>query len=614
MKTKTLTLLTLVVISSIAMAQIINVPGDQPTIQAGIDVSQSGDTVLVEQGAYFENIDFNGKAITVMSNYLNSLDSADLYNTIIDGGQPTDPDNASVVYFTSGEDSLSIICGFTIQNGTGTYPDIWGSRSGGGIYCVSSGPKILHNRIINNSVSYTLGALGGGICSDTSFAKPVIIRHNLIANNYVYNQSTSFIQAEGAGICIGGDAIITHNIIKQNTAKGWPYGGGLYLWKCAGLISHNYIVDNLVDTDLPYGMGGGIYIVKPYPGLTISQNNISGNKCIGLSNKGGAIGAIQFETTEDYFIDGNQIYQNEAMDGGGISISGSYNCIITNNVIQNNDALDDGGGIHLWLYGEDKHDYALRSHRQVMPTKSFGKSKSFMQLIVNNTISNNNALSVGGGIASELGVSDFLAFNNIIYENSAVLGELYLASNVSNAYLFNNNLDTNLISGPGTWTGGNNIFVDPEFDSSGYHLLVSSDCIEAGINTLEINGDNYYCPEFDIDGEIRPFNLSVDIGADEYYPVTGIVELHNSNDNIIFQNFPNPFTNYITISFELKSDSYINLSIFDMAGKKIQTLISGNLQPGIHKTDWDASRLENGIYFCSLKTSEGIQTRKIIKL
>jgi len=139
MKTKTLTLLTLVVISSIAMAQIINVPGDQPTIQAGIDVSQSGDTVLVEQGAYFENIDFNGKAITVMSNYLNSLDSADLYNTIIDGGQPTDPDNASVVYFTSGEDSLSIICGFTIQNGTGTYPDIWGSRSGGGIYCVSSG-------------------------------------------------------------------------------------------------------------------------------------------------------------------------------------------------------------------------------------------------------------------------------------------------------------------------------------------------------------------------------------------------------------------------------------------------------------------------------------------
>src|SRR6266700_1042933 len=45
----------------------INVPADQPTIQAAITLAQSGDTVLVAPGTYLENNDFLGKAITVTS-------------------------------------------------------------------------------------------------------------------------------------------------------------------------------------------------------------------------------------------------------------------------------------------------------------------------------------------------------------------------------------------------------------------------------------------------------------------------------------------------------------------------------------------------------------------
>src|SRR4029079_12057608 len=82
------------------------VPNDQPNIQSAINVSISGDTVLVAPGTHFENINFEGKAITVTS-------ESGPQNTIIDGGK-----SGSVVIFTAGEGRDSILNGFTLQNGS----------------------------------------------------------------------------------------------------------------------------------------------------------------------------------------------------------------------------------------------------------------------------------------------------------------------------------------------------------------------------------------------------------------------------------------------------------------------------------------------------------------
>ncbi|MCK5271245.1 MAG: hypothetical protein KAJ52_01665, partial [Sedimentisphaerales bacterium] len=71
------------------------------TIQAAIDDADACDVIIVEPGTYLENIDFLGKAITVRST--DPCDPCVVAATIIDGGEPDDPNNASVVTFKSGE-------------------------------------------------------------------------------------------------------------------------------------------------------------------------------------------------------------------------------------------------------------------------------------------------------------------------------------------------------------------------------------------------------------------------------------------------------------------------------------------------------------------------------
>ena len=110
----------IVLLVAVTNAQIINVPSDKLTIQAGIDSASNGDTVLVEEGTYLENIDFMGKAIVVASKFILDGDTSHISKTIIDGSQATDPDTASVVSFKSGEDTTSVITGFTITGGKGT--------------------------------------------------------------------------------------------------------------------------------------------------------------------------------------------------------------------------------------------------------------------------------------------------------------------------------------------------------------------------------------------------------------------------------------------------------------------------------------------------------------
>jgi hypothetical protein len=147
-----ITITVLCALCAVVQASIIHVPADYPSIQAAIDAAVDGDTVLVAPGTYVENINFKGKAITVKS-------SAGAESTVINGKNPQNPDRGSVVLFMKGEQADSVLEGFSLIKGSGTYQDYWGfwDPYGGGIFCKASSPTILNNIISENDADYGAG-------------------------------------------------------------------------------------------------------------------------------------------------------------------------------------------------------------------------------------------------------------------------------------------------------------------------------------------------------------------------------------------------------------------------------------------------------------------------
>ena len=68
------------------------------------------------------------------------------------------------------------------------------------------------------------------------------------------------------------------------------------------------------------------------------------------------------------------------------------------------------------------------------------------------------------------------------------------------------------------------------------------------------------------------------------------------------QNYPNPFSNQTTIEFTLHDAGVISLSIYDITGKRLETILSKKLPKGDHKINWNAKGLNEGIYFIRLET------------
>jgi uncharacterized protein (TIGR00288 family) len=83
------------------------------------------------------------------------------------------------------------------------------------------------------------------------------------------------------------------------------------------------------------------------------------------------------------------------------------------------------------------------------------------------------------------------------------------------------------------------------------------------------------------------------------------------SDFVLKQNYPNPFNPSTMIEFSIKNNSKVNLSIYDVLGRKVTTLINGNLQAGTHEVNFEGQDISSGIYFYSLTVGNAKVVKKM---
>ena len=154
-----ITITTLTILS----ATVINVPGDYATIQAGIDASVDGDTVLVAQGNYIENLILEKEIVLASHAIYDELgpdwtSNEHVTNTRVIGNSPSSSRKGSCIQVSYGNIQPTIM-GFTVSNGIGTsmIVDDCGvsriERSGGAIMAFQAYPILSHNRFMDNGAS-----------------------------------------------------------------------------------------------------------------------------------------------------------------------------------------------------------------------------------------------------------------------------------------------------------------------------------------------------------------------------------------------------------------------------------------------------------------------------
>jgi hypothetical protein len=80
------------------------------------------------------------------------------------------------------------------------------------------------------------------------------------------------------------------------------------------------------------------------------------------------------------------------------------------------------------------------------------------------------------------------------------------------------------------------------------------------------------------------------------------------------QNYPNPFNPTTIINFDLPITIYVELTIYNLLGQRVVTLLSGRQEAGYHQVEWDASGFASGVYYYRIKAGEFQAVKKMILL
>ena len=646
-----------------AQATIIRIPANQSSIQAGINAANSGDTVLVAPGNYVENINFKGKSIVVGSWLLTIGDTSYISQTVIDGN------NTGNVVTIVGVDSTSVLSGFTITHGK--------SNEGGGIVCSNSSPTLSNLKIIENTATNGAGIIitssklklfnsviknnraelyGGGLHALDSYPliENVIIAGNIAEGsgggcifysskphfkNVTVKKNVAYYVSGGVGLHFSDavfDSVKRCNIYQNYAGRGCDVdyfnldegnsGITLYADTFTVINPTNYHVSRLnkfnilhgkvqqSNSDLYISLSGFDENSGESPGMPLRTISYALSKIYAdsLNPRCIYIDAGVYNRSQGEYFPLNMVdyvslkgvsADSVILDAEGITGVVSFNSNIGSSIEDlclTGGYRYEGGGICCENSSPNLIKIAIIRNIAMSCGGGMACSEYSYPVLENCTISNNQANGgMGGGIVMFQSCASL--FNTILWDN--IPDEVYFSRagydkscmefsytdvmDSTKKIITNNN-------GNVYWHDGN-FNLNPLFckpDSSIYSIAENSPCIGAGKNGENIGALCIGCDALEIKDEqmILPDKFA------------------------LYQNYPNPFNPTTTIPFCLPQIEVVKLSIYDINGHLVETLVNKRMEPGYHSVKWNGESYSSGVYLYKLVAGNFSATGKCLLL
>lgn len=181
------------------------------------------------------------------------------------------------------------------------------------------------------------------------------------------------------------------------------------------------------------------------------------------------------------------------------------------------------------------------------------------------------------------------------------------------------------------FTASGNAYGDNQYDNGKYRLMYSGDVDQNGVidgedlarvdnavasfatnDPSDLNGDGWVDGSDLIIAEensAKFITVSSPVGSEDEYTSSDWKHI----DKTIGNNYPNPFNPTTNIGFTLPSESNVNLSIYDITGRLVKTIVNQVLSAGYHQYQWNAANMASGAYFYRI-TAPGINFTKQMNL
>jgi len=598
------------------------------TIQHGIDVSSAGDTVLVHSGEYSESINLT-QIVTLIGEEAIINGSGMTGVVVIDGSDITvsgfeivgDSLTTSGVSIKPGSMNImvssNIIHGMKLNNIPNESPGSYGIL----VYGDSTPPNPPDSISIMDNEIYDVNLFGISLGQNTS--------NVTISGNNIHDLATYFNEFPGLPeeeISVAVQGRISNNVnVIGNTFDNVVIG--VNLWLSYGSVSGNtynnvrlfvaYDENNPVTLDtLPphakssfeFNYGGFDLIIEGHfafiqDGIEASLEGdtvlvAAGTYVENINYNGKNIVVMSSDGANNTIIDGNDNYNSVVTFTNGETNSAHLKGFTlingTGNWIADFNAEEDGGGIFCYSSNPTlSYLIIYDNHAALYGGGVFLWDSS--PIFSNVVISNNEA---AGGISNDPNVGSGIysgGNSNPVITNTIIWGNLPESDAIDGiATVSYSNIQ-------GGWEGDGNIDENPLFcnpDSGDYTLAENSPCIGTGENGVNMGAFGVGC---------EPIILTV--SNDAILPIS--FALH--------QNYPNPFNPVTTLRYDLPENGHVNITIYDMLGRQVKTLINQTQEAGYRSVIWNATNnygkpVSAGIYLYQIQAGGYMQTKKMVLL